>query len=64
VIRVSGRAYPVPAVTLCGPCTSGQTRTVTASAAVMKKILGGGTYVNIHTPKNAGGEIRGQIVSI
>jgi hypothetical protein len=31
--------------------------------AVMKKILGGGTYVNIHTAKNGGGEIRGQIAS-
>ena len=63
-LALAGRANPVPAVTLCGPCTSGQTRTVTASAAVMKKILGGATYVNIHTPKNAGGEIRGQIASI
>jgi hypothetical protein len=63
-LALAGRANPLPAVTLCGPCTSGQTRTVTASAAVMKKILGGATYVNIHTPKNAGGEIRGQIASI
>ncbi|HYX89279.1 MAG TPA: CHRD domain-containing protein [Gaiellaceae bacterium] len=62
-VALAGRANPVPAVTLCGPCRSGQTRTVTASAVVMKKILGGGTYVNIHTPKNAGGEIRGQIAS-
>ena len=62
-VALAGRANPVPAVTLCGPCRSGQTRTVTASAAVMKKILGGGTYVNIHTAKNAGGEIRGQIAS-
>jgi hypothetical protein len=29
----------------------------------VKKILGGATYVNIHTPKNAAGEIRGQIAS-
>jgi CHRD domain len=60
---LAGRANPVPAVPLCGPCKSGQTGTVTASAAVMKKILGGATYVNIHTAKNAGGEVRGQVAS-
>jgi hypothetical protein len=60
---LAGKANPAPAVALCGPCKNGQTGTVTASAAVMKKILGGATYVNIHTPKNAGGEIRGQIAS-
>lgn len=60
---LAGKANPAPAVSLCGPCRKGQTGTVTASAAVMKKILGGATYVNIHTPKNAAGEIRGQIAS-
>lgn len=62
-VALAGKANPAPAVTLCGPCTNGQTATVTASAAVIKKILGGGTYVNIHTAKNAAGEIRGQIAS-
>ena len=60
---LAGKANPAPAVTLCGPCKNGQTGTVTASAAVMKKILGGATYVNIHTPRNGAGEIRGQIAS-
>lgn len=60
---LAGKANPAPAVSLCGPCTSGQRGTVKASAAVMKKILGGGTYVNVHTERNAGGEIRGQIAS-
>jgi hypothetical protein len=60
---LAGRANPAPAVSLCGPCTSGQTGTVTATAAVLKKILGGATYVNLHTAKNAAGEIRGQIAS-
>jgi CHRD domain-containing protein len=62
-VALAGKANPAPAVTLCGPCKNGQTGTVTASAAVMKTILGGGTYVNIHTAKNGGGEIRGQIAS-
>ncbi len=60
---LAGRANPAPAVSLCGPCRSGQSGTVRASAAVMKKILGGATYVNVHTAKNAAGEIRGQIAS-
>lgn len=60
---LAGKANPAPAVSLCGPCKSGQSGTSTASAAVLKKILGGATYVNLHTAKNAGGEIRGQIAS-
>jgi CHRD domain len=62
-VAPAGRANPAPAVTLCGPCRNGQTGTVTASAAVLRKILGGATYVNIHTPANGAGEIRGQIAS-
>jgi hypothetical protein len=60
---LAGKANPAPAVPLCGPCTSGQSGTATASAAVLKQILGGGTYVNLHTAANAAGEIRGQIAS-
>jgi hypothetical protein len=60
---LAGRANPAPAVSLCGPCKSGQTGTSTASAAVIKKILGGATYVNLHTAANGAGEIRGQIAS-
>jgi hypothetical protein len=60
---LAGRSNPAPAVSLCAPCRNGQRGTVRASAVVMKKILGGGTYVNIHTEQNAAGEIRGQIAS-
>jgi hypothetical protein len=60
---LAGRANPAPAVPLCGPCRSGGTGKATVSAALLRKIVGGATYVNLHTTKNAGGEIRGQIAS-
>jgi Cu/Zn superoxide dismutase len=56
-----GKANPAPAVSLCGPCRPGMTGTATVPAAVLKKIKAGGAYVNVHTAKNAGGEIRGQL---
>jgi hypothetical protein len=62
-IALAGRANPAPAVTLCGPCRSGQAGTAKVTAAQLRKILGGATYVNLHTQKNPGGEIRGQIAS-
>lgn len=46
---------------LCGPCTSGQKGAATITHAQLAKIESGATYVNIHTPKNAAGEIRGQV---
>ena len=49
------------AVSLCGPCKSGVSGKATLSSAQVKAVLGGGTYVNVHTAKNAGGEIRGQV---
>ena len=48
-------------VALCGPCRNGQTGKATITHAQLKKIESGVTYVNVHTPKNAAGEIRGQI---
>ena len=51
-------------VALCGPCRSGQTGRATTTHAVERKIEAGLTYVNIHTPKNAAGEIRGQVKSV
>ena len=49
------------AVPLCGPCKSGASGTTTVTASLRKAILGGGAYVNVHTVKNAAGEIRGQL---
>lgn len=48
-------------VPLCGPCKSGVSGTATLTSAQQGAILGGGTYVNVHTAKNPNGEIRGQI---
>jgi len=48
-------------VPLCGPCTSPASGTATVTSAVVKQMQSGTTYVNVHTVKNAGGEIRGQV---
>jgi CHRD domain len=53
-----GKAGPV-AVPLCGPCTSGMKGSATLTAKQVAAVLGGGTYVNVHTAKNPAGEIRG-----
>jgi CHRD domain len=55
-----GTAGPV-LVPLCGPCKSGQTGTASISAATLASIRTGAAYVNVHTAKNPGGEVRGQI---
>jgi hypothetical protein len=49
-------------VALCGPCKSpisGTANSVTDDEAAL--MLKGGAYVNVHTDKNAEGEIRGSI---
>ena len=56
----AGKAGPV-LVPLCGPCTSGKSGKVAISKAANVAIGAGVTYVNIHTAKNAAGEIRGQV---
>ena len=55
-----GVAGPV-IVPLCGPCHSGQAGTAHISKAVVAALEGHRAYVNVHTAKNAGGEIRGQV---
>ena len=55
-----GKAGPV-AVSLCGPCRSGVHGKTRVAANVAKALKTGGAYVNVHTAKNQGGEIRGQI---
>jgi CHRD domain len=48
-------------VTLCGPCKSPVVKTVTVTSAERDVIEHKATYVNVHTAKNLGGEIRGQV---
>jgi hypothetical protein len=55
-----GVAGPV-VVPLCGPCASGVHGTKKVTAKVRSALLSGGAYVNVHTAKNPGGEIRGQV---
>ncbi len=55
-----GVAGPV-IVPLCGPCRNGQTGTMHITKATVAALEGHRAYVNVHTPKNAAGEIRGQV---
>ena len=48
-------------VALCAPCKSGQTGKAVIARDVEDALERGRTYVNVHTAKNPGGEIRGQI---
>ena len=46
---------------LCGPCRSGQRGTATITHDQLRVLRRGGAYVNVHTARNAAGEIRGQV---
>jgi hypothetical protein len=59
-IGKAGKAGPV-ALALCGPCRSGQKGKGTLTHAQLAKLEAGSAYVNVHTQKNPGGEIRGQV---
>ena len=57
---VRGKSGPV-VVALCTPCASPASGTATVTPEQLTDILARKYYVNVHTAKNAGGEIRGQI---
>jgi hypothetical protein len=40
-------------VTMCGPCRSGVTKTLTVTSLQRDTIEHAATYVNVHTKKNA-----------
>jgi hypothetical protein len=46
---------------LCAPCRTGQRGTATITHAQLRTIRAGNAYVNVHTAKNAAGEVRGQL---
>jgi Cu/Zn superoxide dismutase len=48
-------------VPLCGPCASPVSGTANVDATVLNALQTGGTYANVHTATNKGGEVRGQI---
>jgi hypothetical protein len=55
-----GKAGPV-IVPLCAPCKSGAKGETKVGASVLTALESGRAYVNVHTPKNPAGEIRGQL---
>ena len=58
-----GLAGPV-LVGLCGPCTSGKSGRIAITKAVSELLERGRAYVNVHTAKNAKGELRGQVALV
>jgi hypothetical protein len=61
-IHMAGMGKPgAVVVPLCGPCKSGQKGTATIKASLIKAFGKHLLYVNVHTAKNAAGEIRGQL---
>ena len=57
---VKGKSGPI-LVSLCGPCKSPVTGMSTVTPAEIALMKARKTYVNVHTAKNPGGEIRGQL---
>jgi hypothetical protein len=54
-------AFGAALVQLCSPCTSGAHGTAYISPWELDLMRSGKTYVNVRTPQNPSGEIRGQI---
>jgi hypothetical protein len=48
-------------VALCAPCRTGARGSARVDAKTITALLAGKTYVNVHTARNAAGEIRGQV---
>jgi hypothetical protein len=64
-IHSGRRGVPGPVIVpLCAPCKSGARGRATLSASVLSALESGSTYVNVHTRKNAAGEIRGQLPAV
>lgn len=60
-VGARGRAGRV-LLALCGPCRSGASGSARVNAKTVAALLGGTAYVNVHTARNAAGEVRGQLV--
>ena len=61
-IHMAPRGVPGPVIIpLCAPCTSPETGTATLTTAQVTSLRRAGLYVNVHTTRNPGGEIRGQL---
>jgi len=58
-----GHSGPVLIALCAAGCRSPVTGATIVAASVAKTLESGGTYVNVHTAKNPGGEIRGQLRS-
>jgi Cu/Zn superoxide dismutase len=64
-IHIARRGRPGPvALPLCGPCRNGARGTATANAALLNALEAGRAYVNVHTSRNAPGEIRAQLPAV
>ena len=61
-IHMAPRGKPGPVIVpLCTPCMSPETGTATLTTAQITLLRRAGLYVNVHTTRNPGGEIRGQL---